>query len=99
MLLGRLVELDNGVVNYFLCYFDFVDESGVLYVFLEVEEGEELVLMEGSIFSFMFCVECVINNVVMLLFENRKFVGVLMIYCVGCCLMVGDEINFMLNLL
>ena len=95
--LGRPVELDNGAVNYLLCHPDSVDESGALHVFSEVEEGEELVLMEGSISSLTSRAERVINNAVMLLPENRKPVGVLMIYCAGCRLMVGDEINFMLN--
>ena len=62
-----------------------------------VEEGEELVLMEGSISSVTSRAERVINNAVVLLPENRTPIGVLMIYCAGCRLMVGDEINFMLD--
>ena len=95
--LGRPVDLDNGAINYLLCHPDSVDENGALHVFSEVEEGEELVLMEGSIASLTSRAERVINNAVMLLPENRKPVGVLMIYCAGCRLMVGDEINCMLN--
>lgn len=94
--LGRPVELDNGAVNYLLCHPDSV-EHGALNVFSEVKEGEDLVLMEGSISSLTSRAERVINNAIMLLPENKKPVGVLMIYCAGCRLMVGDEINSMLE--
>ena len=94
--LGRPVALDNGAVNYLLCHPDSVDTNGALHVFSEVKEGEELVLMEGSISSLIARAERVINNAIMLLPEGKKPVGVLMIYCAGCRLMVGDEINFML---
>lgn len=94
--LGKPVELDNGAVNYLLCHPDSVD-NGALNVFSEVKEGEDLVLMEGSISSLTSRAERVINNAIMLLPENKKAVGVLMIYCAGCRLMVGDEINSMLN--
>ncbi|AXT37195.1 hypothetical protein D1814_00055 [Alteromonas sp. BL110] len=95
--LGKPVELDNGAVNYLLCHTDSVDQDGTLHVFSEVQEGEELVLMEGNISSLTSRAERVINNAIMLLPENKKPVGVLMIYCAGCRLMVGDEINAMLN--
>lgn len=95
--LGKPVELDNGAVNYLLCHPDSVDEDGTLHVFSEVKEGEELVLMEGNITSLTSRAERVINNAIMLLPENKTPVGVLMIYCAGCQLMVGDEINAMLN--
>ena len=94
--LGKPVELDNGAVNYLLCHPDSV-ENGALNVFSEVKEGEDLVLMEGSISSLTSRAERVINNAIMLLPENKKPVGVLMIYCAGCRLMVGDEINSMLG--
>ena len=94
--LGRPVALDNGAVNYLLCHPDSVDANGALHVFSEVKEGEELVLMEGSISSLIARAERVISNAIMLLPEGKKPVGVLMIYCAGCRLMVGDEINFML---
>lgn len=95
--LGKPVELDNGAINYLLCHPDSVDEDGTLNVFSEVTEGEELVLMEGNITSLTSRAERVINNAIMLLPENKTPVGVLMIYCAGCRLMVGDEINAMLN--
>ncbi|CAB9493573.1 FIST signal transduction protein [Alteromonas macleodii] len=95
--LGKPVALDNGAVNYLLCHPDSVDEDGTLNVFSEVQEGEELVLMEGNITSLTSRAERVINNAIMLLPENKTPVGVLMIYCAGCRLMVGDEINAMLN--
>jgi|TARA_E500000178_G_C16496825_1_gene519861 hypothetical protein len=65
-------------------------------MFSEVEENEDLVLMEGSISSLTSRAERVINNAIMLLPENRQPIGVLMIYCAGCRLMVGDEIDNML---
>ncbi|MCZ8528448.1 FIST signal transduction protein [Alteromonas sp. PRIM-21] len=95
--LGKPVALDNGAVNYLLCHPDSVDKDGTLNVFSEVQEGEELVLMEGNITSLTSRAERVINNAIMLLPENKTPVGVLMIYCAGCRLMVGDEINAMLN--
>lgn len=94
--LGRPVTLNNGAVNYLLCHPDQVDENGALNVFSEVLENEELVLMEGSISSLTARAERVVSNAIMLLPEGRKPVGVLMIYCAGCRLMVGDEIDKML---
>ncbi|GFD79962.1 signaling protein with FIST domain [Tenacibaculum sp. KUL118] len=94
--LGRPVELEDGAINYLLCHPDSVDENGTLNVFSEVKENDTLVLMEGSIASLTSRAQRVINNAIMLLPENRKPVGVLMIYCAGCRLMVGDEIKQML---
>ena len=54
-------------------------------------------LMEGSISSLTSRAERVIYNAVVLLPENRTLIGVLLIYCAGCGLLVGDEINFMLD--
>ncbi|MBJ2128742.1 FIST C-terminal domain-containing protein [Alteromonas sp. IB21] len=94
--LGRPVALENGAINYLLCHPDSVNENGALNVFSEVKENDSLVLMEGSIASLTSRAQRVINNAIMLLPENRKPVGVLMIYCAGCRLMVGDEIKQML---
>ena len=47
--LGKPVQLENGALNYLLCHPDEVCNDGGLNVFSEVIEGEELVLMEGSI--------------------------------------------------
>jgi len=95
--LGRPVELEDGAINYLLCHPDSVDENGALNVFSEVKENDSLVLMEGSIASLTSRAQRVINNAIMLLPENRKPAGVLMIYCAGCRLMVGDEIKQMLS--
>jgi len=94
--LGRPVALENGATSYLLCHPDSTEANGALNMFSEVEENEDLVLMEGSISSLTSRAERVINNAIMLLPENRQPIGVLMIYCAGCRLMVGDEIDNML---
>ncbi|WP_334028790.1 FIST signal transduction protein [Alteromonas sp. P256] len=95
--LGRPVQLENGALNYLLCHPDEVCEDGGLNVFSEVIEGEELVLMEGSIASLTARAERVINNAIMLLPDDSKPVGVLLVYCAGCRLTVGDQIHPMLT--
>lgn len=95
--LGRPVQLENGALNYLLCHPDQVCEDGGLNVFSKVTEGEELVLMEGSIASLTARAERVINNAIMLLPDDREPAGVLLVYCAGCRLTVGDEIHPMLE--
>ena len=95
--LGKPVQLENGALNYLLCHPDEVCSDGGLNVFSEVIEGEELVLMEGSIASLTARAERVINNAIMLLPDDSKPVGVLLVYCAGCRLTVGDEIHPMLT--
>ncbi|WP_420935782.1 FIST signal transduction protein [Alteromonas sp. A081] len=95
--LGKPVQLENGALNYLLCHPDEVCEDGALSVFSEVIEGEELVLMEGSIASLTARAERVINNAIMLLPDGCKPVGVLLVYCAGCRLTVGNEIHPMLT--
>jgi hypothetical protein len=53
--------------------------------------------MEGNIDSLTARAERVINNAIMLLPQNKRPVGVLMIYCAGCRLMVGDAIKPMIE--
>jgi hypothetical protein len=95
--LGKPVQLENGALNYLLCHPDEVCNDGGLNVFSEVIDGEELVLMEGSIASLTARAERVINNAIMLLPDDNKPVGVLLVYCAGCRLTVGDEIYPMLT--
>ena len=90
--LGKPVELENGAFNYLLCHPDEVCLDGSLNVFSEVHEGDVLTLMEGNIDSLTSRAERVITNAIMLLPQNKTPVGVLMIYCAGCRLMVGDAI-------
>ena len=95
--LGRPVQIENGALNYLLCHPDQVCKDGGLNVFSEVIEGEELVLMEGSIASLTARAERVINNAILLLPDGSKPVGVLLVYCAGCRLTIGDEIYPMLT--
>jgi hypothetical protein len=95
--LGRPVQLENGALNYLLCHPDEVCKDGGLNVFSQVIEGEELVLMEGSIASLTARAERVINNAILLLPDGSKPVGVLLVYCAGCRLTVGNEIYPMLT--
>jgi len=95
--LGKPVALDSGALNYLLCHPDQVCEDGSLNVFSEIHQGEQLTLMEGNIDSLTARAERVINNAIMLLPQNKKPVGVLMIYCAGCRLMVGDAIKPMIE--
>lgn len=94
--LGKPVQLENGALNYLLCHPDEVCKDGGLNLFSEVIEGEELVLMEGNIASLTARAERVINNAIMLLPDENEPVGVLLVYCAGCRLTVGDEIHPML---
>jgi hypothetical protein len=95
--LGKPVELENEALNYLLCHPDQVCEDGSLNVFSETHQGEQLTLMEGNIESLTSRAERVINNAIMLLPQDKTPVGVLMIYCAGCRLMVGDAIKPMIN--
>ncbi len=93
--LGKLISSPSGISEYLLCHPDSVTEEGGLSLFSVVENGQEFQLMEGSIEGLVNRAKMVIQNAIQLLPEGKKPTGVLMIYCAGCMLTVGPEIENM----
>ena len=70
-------------------------EDGALALFSEVSEGDELHVMQGDMNSLTQRAAKVLANAMQLLPADKQPAGALMIYCAGCMLTVGDDIQAM----
>lgn len=95
--LGYEVSISHGVPEYLLSHPSDVTEQGGLSLFTNVSTDTEFTLMEGSVESLAVRAEKVVANAIELLPEASEPVGVLMIYCAGCMLAIGDEVDTMLG--
>ncbi|MBE1299030.1 MAG: hypothetical protein GJ680_03860 [Alteromonadaceae bacterium] len=95
--LGHEVSISHGVPEYLLSHPSDVTEQGGLSLFTEVSADTEFTLMEGSVESLAVRAEKVVANAIELLPISSEPVGVLMIYCAGCMLAIGDEVDTMLG--
>lgn len=93
--LGKLIDSPAGVPEYLLCHPDSVTTSKGLSLFSIVDDGQEFFLMEGSIEGLVNRAAMVIQNAIQLLPDGKSPAGILMIYCAGCMLTVGDKISEM----
>ena len=70
-------------------------EQGALTLFSQVEAGEQLQLMSGSIEGLVNRAQRVLDNACQLLPEDEQPQGALMIYCAGCMLTISEQVNVM----
>ncbi|RVU41394.1 hypothetical protein EA187_18800 [Lujinxingia sediminis] len=92
--LGRVVGRIEGTPYYQLSHPDGLTPEGGLTLFSTVEEGEELVLMRGTVDSLISragrvgqAVRDIASS------EDKEIVGSLVIYCAGCMLTVQERID------
>ncbi|MBM95287.1 MAG: hypothetical protein CMI09_05505 [Oceanospirillaceae bacterium] len=92
--LGREVDQIDNQVYYNLSHPETVTDDGALTLFSSVEEGEQLVLLEGSVSSLIKRAGRVaasameVGNI-----TGSELAGGLAIYCAGCRLTVGDTMD------
>lgn len=95
--LGREIESTRGIPEYLLSHPDSVTEDGALTLFSEISQDASLIVMAGSPDSLVARAEKVIANAISLLPEGAEPAGVLLIYCAGCMLTIGNEVQHMLD--
>lgn len=93
--LGRAISNTFGIPEYLLSHPDSVTENGELTLFSHIDEGQLLTLMTGSVDGLVQRAWVVAQNAIDLLPEGSECAGVLMIYCGGCMLTIGDNVSQM----
>ncbi|TXD39636.1 hypothetical protein FRC96_06835 [Lujinxingia vulgaris] len=92
--LGREVGTIEGTPYFQLSHPDGLSPQGGLTLFSTVEEGEELVLMTGTVDSLISRAGRVGQAVRdIAASEDKEIVGSLVIYCAGCMLTVQERID------
>lgn len=95
--LGRPIHSKMGMTEYLLSHPDSVTPSGELTLFSAAAENESFVLMQGSVEGLVKRAAVVAQNALDVLPEGAKPAGILMIYCAGCRLTIGDDVGAMQN--
>ncbi|UTP71843.1 FIST C-terminal domain-containing protein [Alteromonas sp. LMIT006] len=93
--LGRAIPNTIGIPEYLLSHPDSVTTKGELTLFSHIDEGQELTLMTGSVEGLVQRASVVAKNAIDLLPDGSECAGVLMIYCGGCMLTIGDNVSQM----
>lgn len=92
--LGRHVGASTSVEQFKLSHPDSITPSGGLTLFSDIQEGDQLVLMTGSVESLTSRAGRVTSAAMAMGdFENNDISGVLVIYCAGCMLTVQDSMS------
>ena len=92
--LGRSVGYIGGVPYYLLSHPASVTASGRLTLFTDMMEGQEVVLMNGSLNSLISRAGRVAKQaIVREKLSSEVIAGALGIYCAGCMLTVGDRMG------
>lgn len=96
---GRKISHSGGIAEYLLSHPDTVTSEQGLSVFSDIEQGAELVVMEGSEDSLIARAEKVIENAISLLPQDATPAGVLLVYCAGCMFTIESQLTRMLDTL
>lgn len=97
--LGRLIPSPVGIEEYLLSHPESVTEQGGLSLFSDVADGQELILMKGSVEGLINRAAVVVKNAIDLLPADKTPAGILMIYCAGCMLAVSEHLASMQSLI
>jgi hypothetical protein len=98
--LGRKVGELGGVPYYQLSHPDGVTNEGALTLFSDIAEGEELVLMTGSVDTLVTRAGRVAESARTAAdTPQAKISGALVVYCAGCMLTVQDRMNDVVDIL
>ena len=96
---GHKISHSGGISEYLLSHPDAVTEHQGLSVFSDVEQGTDLIVMEGSEESLIARAEKVIENAISLLPQDTPPAGVLLVYCAGCMFTIENQLARMLDTL
>jgi hypothetical protein len=92
--LGRVVGNVGGSPYFQLSHPESVGVDGSMSLFTNIDQGDELVLMAGSLDSLITraarVTQAAMDNAFM---EEKDLSGALLTYCAGCMLTVGDQMD------
>ena len=92
--LGRRRDAVAGFDYFLLSHPESVSENGGLALFSDIQEGDEIVLMEGSEDNLVHRAPRVAENALeMARLDKEHISGALVIYCAGCMLTVQDRMT------
>lgn len=92
--LGRHVGESSSIKQFKLSHPDSITAGGGLTLFSDIQEGDQLVLMTGSIDSLTSRAGRVTSAALTMgEFERDEISGALIIYCAGCMLTVKDSMS------
>lgn len=91
--LGRRAATIRGIDQYLLIHPSSLDAQHSMSVFANVSAGEELVLMRGSKETLVGRIRAVVEAARAAAPPGFVPAGALVIYCAGCMLAVGDELE------
>lgn len=92
--LGRVAGHIGAVPYYQLSHPDSVTTDGAITLFSEINKGDEIVLMRGTIESLISRAGRVASSALETdLVESSAVAGALVVYCAGCMLTVRDRLD------
>lgn len=92
--LGRFVGQLGDITYHRLSHPETVTADGALTLFSNIEDGDELILMEGTQESLLKRAGRVASTAMMQgRMETSQIAGALLIYCAGCMLTVQDKMD------
>lgn len=91
--LGRRAATIRGIDQFLLIHPSSLDAQHGMSVFANVSAGEELVLMQGSRETLVARIRAVVEAARAAAPSGFVPAGALVIYCAGCMLAVGDELD------
>jgi hypothetical protein len=91
--IGREVGKLGSVPFYMLSHPESVGKGGTMNLFTEVEEGDKLELMTGSLESLYTRAGRVAGYLLENELQVKEITGAFIVYCAGCMLTVGDKMN------
>ncbi len=92
--IGRIASYINSIPQYKLSHPGSIRQDGGIGLFTQVQEGEQLCLMSGTIDSLVTRAGRVVNSAIEHSQVDKSQVkGALLIYCAGCLQMVADQID------
>lgn len=92
--LSRQVQRDDGQIDYLLVHPAAINADGSIDVFAQVDEGEQLTLMDGTRDALIERAGQVAEMSRSSLSKGRvNAQGALVVFCGGCMMAVGDDID------
>ena len=92
--IGRQLGKKRGVTYYVLSHPETVTSEGAITLFTNIQEGDEITCMKGSVDNLVHRVGNVTELALEVAdFDKQNVAGALIIFCAGCMLTIGDRMN------